>query len=202
MDFKGFLLRSNPANQLTFLRLVAVPFFILSVLQSNFGLALALFVAAAVTDFLDGLTARWLSSGTPLGAWLDPAADKLLLTAAFLLLTDYPTMLQDIDLTHRIPLWLTILTVSRDVLIVGVALVLALAFHARRFPPSGWGKATSLAEFLTVTAFLVYNTLRWDGRGLGVLVWTTLGLTLVSGLHYVARTVRTLGGPADTAAES
>jgi cardiolipin synthase len=195
MRLKRFLVRSNLANQLTFLRLVAVPFFILSVLQSQFGLALTLFVGAAVTDLLDGLTARWLSSGTPLGAWLDPAADKLLLTSAFLLLTEYPTMFRGIELVHRIPPWLTLLTVSRDVLIVAVALVLALAFGARRFPPSGWGKLTSLSEFLTVSAFLLYNTLGWDGLGLEVLVWLTLALTLVSGFHYIARTVRAIGEP-------
>ena len=147
---KRLLAQLNLANQLTFLRLVLIPFFVIAVLEGRFGVALGLFVTAAVTDLLDGLSARMLGGGTALGAYLDPAADKLLLVVAFVLLTDYPVMLQDVAMVHRIPLWLTVLTISRDVLIVAVALLLYLTRTQTRFPPSIWGKLTTVAEFLTV----------------------------------------------------
>jgi phosphatidylglycerophosphate synthase len=86
-----------------------------------------------VTDLLDGLIARVFKQRTALGAFLDPAADKLLLTAAFLLLTRYPNLFQTIPMTNRIPLWLTILVISRDVLIVSIALMLNLALGSGSF---------------------------------------------------------------------
>ena len=115
---KRILAQLNLANQLTFLRLVLIPFFMLAILHGRFGLALGLFAAASITDMLDGLSARWFG-GTKLGAYLDPAADKLLLFAAFVMLTDYPSMLGEINFAARIPLWLTVLTISRDVLSQG-----------------------------------------------------------------------------------
>jgi cardiolipin synthase len=192
MTAKRLLLHLNLANQLTFLRLVAVPFFILAVLQSRFGLALVIFCSAAATDLLDGFIARVLRQQTPLGAYLDPAADKLLLVSAFVLLTDYPAMFKSIELVQRIPIWLTIMTIFRDVLIVCVSLVLFLAYDQRQFRPSAWGKLTALAENLTVCLFLLMGQLRSDHVTLDLMVWTTLALTLVSGFHYLNRTIRML----------
>ena len=192
MKFKTVLGNLTLANQLTFLRLVAVPFFILAVLEGRFDVALALFVAAAVTDLADGLIARWFRQGTPLGTFLDPAADKVLLTAGFILLTDYPRMFQGIEMAVRIPLWLTILTISRDVLIIAIALILYLASAETRFPPTVWGKLTAASECLTVGLFLLYNVVgRW-APVLEYMVWVTLMLTLVSGFHYLWRTVHGL----------
>ena len=180
------------ANQLTFLRLITVPFFVIAVLQARFGVALALFVAAALTDLLDGLSARLLKQQTPLGAYLDPAADKLLLTAGFILLTDYPTMFQGIPMVARIPIWLTILTIFRDIFIVAVALILYLTHSQTRFAPTFWGKLTTIVEFLTVTFFLLANSLGRKVYPLESMVWATLVLTLVSGFHYLIRTIRML----------
>jgi len=189
---KRLLAQLNLANQLTFLRLVLIPFFVIAILAGRFGVALGLFVTAAVTDLLDGLSARMLGGGTALGAYLDPAADKLLLVAAFVLLTDYPVMLQDVPMIHRIPLWLTVLTISRDVLIVAVASLLYLTRAQVRFPPSIWGKLTTTAEFLTIALFLLFNQLELGGGVLDVMVWLTLGMILVYGFHYLARTIRML----------
>ena len=189
---KRLLAQLNLANQLTFLRLVLIPFFVISVLESRFGVALGLFVTAAVTDLLDGLSARMLGCGTALGAYLDPAADKLLLVVAFVLLTDYPVMLQDVAMLHRIPLWLTVLTISRDVLIVAVALLLYLTRTQTRFPPSIWGKLTTTAEFLTIALFLLFNRLGIGGKVLEAMVWLTFGMILLSGFHYLGRTIRML----------
>ena len=178
------------ANQLTFLRLVAVPLFILAILEARFGLALALFIGAGVTDLFDGLVARVFKQRTALGAFLDPAADKLLVTAAFVLLTKYPNLLQAIPMTNRIPLGLTILLISRDVLIVGIALMLNLAYGQRQFRPSIWGKITTGAELVTAGIVLLCNDLRISPPIVTVAIVTTLVLILVSGFHYLWRTVR------------
>jgi cardiolipin synthase len=186
------------ANQLTFLRLVALPFFILSVLNGRFDAALALFVAAGFTDLLDGLIARWLGQSTALGTYLDPAADKLLLGSGFVLLTDYPNMFQDIPMMNRIPIWLTTLTITRDVLIVSVVLMLYLAYGLTDFRPSLFGKLTTVAEILTVGLFLLFNHLGTRHRALDLAVYTTLVLVWISGLHYIWWTVgrvRAQGSP-------
>ena len=178
------------ANQLTFLRLVAVPFFILAVLEARFGLALAIFIAAGVTDLFDGLVARVFRQRTALGAYLDPAADKLLLIAAFILLTRYPNLFQTIPMQNRIPLALTILVISRDVLIVAIALMLNLAYGQRRFLPSLIGKITTGTELVTIGLVLLFNHLRSTHPIVPFAIRTTLVLILVSGFHYLWRTVR------------
>lgn len=182
----------NLANQLTFLRLITVPFFVIVVLQGRFGLALGLFIAAALTDLLDGLSARLLEQQTPLGAYLDPAADKLLLTAGFILLTQFPTMFQEIPMVARIPIWLTILTIFRDIFIVAVALILYVTQGQTSFAPSVWGKLTTMVEFATVALFLFANSLGRNLEMLELLVWATLAFTLISGFHYLIRTIRML----------
>lgn len=190
------------ANQLTFLRLVAIPFFVIAVLEGRFGTALALFLGAAVTDLLDGYIARSFGQGTALGAYLDPAADKLLLLSGIVLLTEYPQMFRGIDMANRIPIWLTILTFSRDVFIVSVSLMLYLAYGISRFPPTRWGKATTLAESVLVASFLLANRLGRVSATLDLLVWVTLALIVISGLHYLVRTIGTVGeqGPGPGAA--
>jgi cardiolipin synthase len=178
------------ANQLTFLRLLAVPFFLLAILNARFGLALWIFVAAAVTDLLDGLIARVFRQRTALGAYLDPAADKLLLTAAFVLMTDFPAMFKGIPMQNRIPVWLTTLTISRDVFIVSVSLMLYLAYGVSRFRPTLLGKATTLAEILTVGLFLLFNEQHASHPAPRVAVWATLTMILLSGFDYLWRTLR------------
>ena len=192
MTVKTSLSNLNVANQLTFLRLVAVPFFIISILQGRFGVALILFVGAGLTDILDGAIARWLNQGTALGAYLDPAADKLLLTSAFVLLTQYPKMFHEIDMVARLPIWLTILTISRDVIIVSVVAIIYLAYGRTKFPPTIWGKMNTFSETFTVSFFLLFNYLHRDAVILDILVWLTLGLTLISGFHYLALTIKSV----------
>ncbi len=181
------------ANQLTFLRLVAAPFLILAILDGRFDVACVLYGAAAVTDLLDGLIARRFGQETPLGAYLDPAADKILCTVSFVVLTDYPSLFQGIPMTNRIPVWLTILTISRDVFIVAVALMLYLAYGTTRFRPTIWGKLTTVSESICVGLFLLFNELRRGHAVLDVAVWTTLVLILLSGFDYLRRTIRRVG---------
>jgi cardiolipin synthase len=187
------------ANQLTFLRLVAVPFFILAILSARFGLALGIFIAAGVTDLLDGLIARVFRQRTALGAYLDPAADKLLLISAFVLLSRYPNLFQTIPMVNRIPLYLTILVISRDGLILAIALMLNLAYGQKRFLPSLIGKITTGTELVTVGLVLLFNYLGRTHPIVTIAIWTTLVLILISGFHYLWRTIRHVGerGPDD-----
>src|SRR5688572_6517615 len=122
------------ANQLTLLRLLLVPVFAIFMLYGRPGWALVTFAVAAVTDALDGLLAR-RSGPTTLGAWLDPMADKLLLATMFVVLT-----LPGLGLTSRIPLWLTVLVISRDIAIVLTVAVFNLAVARKTFTPSLLGK--------------------------------------------------------------
>src|SRR5688500_16802521 len=106
-----------------------IPAFVLMVIYGYLGWALVTFLVAVVTDALDGLIARrWPGQRTNLGAWLDPMADKLLLVTTFVVLT-----LPGIPLTNHLPLWLTILMISRDVVIVGVVAIISLAVGRRTF---------------------------------------------------------------------
>jgi cardiolipin synthase (CMP-forming) len=178
------------ANQLTFLRLVAVPFFILAILEARFGVALVIFIAAGITDLFDGLVARVFKQRTVLGAFLDPAADKLLVTSAFVLLTKYPSLFQSIPMTNRIPIGLTILLISRDVLIVALAIMLSLAYGQRQFQPSIWGKITTGAELVTAGLVLLCNHFKWTSPLVTLSIVTTLVLILISGFHYLWRTTQ------------
>ena len=101
------------ANQLTILRIVLIPAFVLLVVYGRLGAALLVFMTAGATDALDGLIARRAGQRTSLGAWLDPMADKLLLVTTFIVLT-----LPAIPLTNHLPLWLTVVVISRDVVIL------------------------------------------------------------------------------------
>ena len=106
------------ANQLTLLRMLLIPAFVILTIYGEFGWALAVFALAGLTDLLDGVAARMAGQKSELGAWLDPAADKLLLVTTFIVLT-----LPNIGLVNRIPLWLTVLVISRD---VGIVLTVAI----------------------------------------------------------------------------
>jgi len=167
-------------NQLTLLRLIFIPFVIVSIVVEEYGTAFALVLIAGISDGLDGLLARRLGQQTDLGKYLDPIADKLLLTSSFVAL----------GLEHRIPLWLVILVVSRDVIMLVTALVMVLATSVRSFPPSLYGKINTIGQVATVLATLLsliysYEALRWLQKAA---VYTTGVFTVVSGLHYAFRT--------------
>jgi cardiolipin synthase (CMP-forming) len=177
------------ANQLTFLRLIAVPFFIIAILTNRPGIALALFIAAAITDWFDGLIARFLKQTTALGAFLDPIADKLLMTAAFICLTipDHPKLLPEYIAANHVPIQLTILTISRDTFIIMTAILLYVVYGVAKFPPTVLGKITTFAEAITIGLFLLYNTLEKESVVVLYAVWITLTLVVVSGFHYIYR---------------
>ncbi|MGH9870657.1 MAG: CDP-alcohol phosphatidyltransferase family protein [Candidatus Polarisedimenticolia bacterium] len=176
------------ANVLTILRLVVIPFFIMAVGYSRGGWAFALFVAAGITDMLDGLIARLWKQQTAVGAILDPLADKLLLTAAFVMLClpDRTRAFPEMVLTNRVPIYLTIITISRDLFILLISVVMFMALGRTRFSPSVLGKLTTTVQILTVSVILLGNYLGRETFVVGpVLIWTSLALTLASGFHYI-----------------
>ena len=178
------------ANQLTILRIVLIPIFVLLVVYGRLGAALLVFITAGATDALDGLIARRAGQRTSLGAWLDPMADKLLLVTTFIVLT-----LPSIPLTNHLPLWLTIIVISRDVVIVGVVAIVNLAVGPRTFRPSFLGKATTAAFIVTSVVIMYFNYRRETSLLVDVGIWVSLALTLVSSADYFFRLRRLINEP-------
>jgi cardiolipin synthase len=176
-------LRTAP-NQITLLRLLFIPFIVITILDDNYRWALALFVLAGLSDFLDGMLARTLKQKTALGMLLDPIADKLLLSTLFLVLS----------LAHRIPWRVTVLVFSRDLGIIATCVVLWATTSLRDFPPSFYGKANTTAQILAVLFVLLDEVVATQAVALGkeVALWATMVLTVVSGVHYIFRLGRRL----------
>jgi cardiolipin synthase len=170
----------TPANQLTLLRLLLIPAFAILVIYGYLGSALVVFIVAGVTDALDGLIARWTGQKTTLGAWLDPMADKLLLATTFVVLT-----LPLEHLSNRLPLWLTVLVISRDIGIVATVAIVNLAVERRTFRPSFLGKVATATYIVTGVVTLYFNYLGRPSMLVDVLVYASLAVTLASGLHYI-----------------
>ena len=167
------------ANQLTILRIALIPAFVLLVVYGYLGAALLVFSIAGLTDALDGLIARRAGQRTSLGAWLDPMADKLLLVTTFVVLT-----LPGIPLANHLPLWLTVLVISRDVVIVGVVAIINLAVGPRTFRPSLFGKATTAAFIVTSVVVMFFNYRGETSMLIDIGIWLSLALTLVSSADY------------------
>ena len=173
------------ANQLTLLRMVLIPPFAILLLYGFRGWALILFLTAGITDLFDGLIARRTGQKTTLGAWLDPMADKLLLVTTFVVLT-----LPGIPLTNHLPAWLTVLVISRDVVIVGFVAVVNLAIGPRTFRPSLLGKSATAAFILTSVVIMYFNYRREESILVDIGIWTSLVLTVASSADYFLRVRR------------
>ena len=167
------------ANQLTILRIVFVPVFITLLAYKEIGWALCTFVAAGITDVLDGIIARRLGQKTSIGAVLDPLADKLLMTASMVLLS-----LPQMDLLNAIPRWLVILIISRDLFILLVSLIIVLMVGWRIFKPSPYGKASTVLQVVTVLAVFYSDWKSVTVPELNILFFMTGMMTAFSGLHY------------------
>ncbi len=178
------------ANQLTLLRMLLIPAFVIFVLYDRPGWALVTFAVAGITDALDGLAARRAGQRTNLGALLDPMADKLLLVSTFIVLTVPGT-----GMVNRFPLWLTVLVISRDVVIVLTVAVINLAIGPRTFEPSFLGKLATGVYIVTCVVTLFYNYLEQRSALVEVAVYVTLAITLVSGIHYIVHAARAINQP-------
>jgi cardiolipin synthase (CMP-forming) len=163
-------------NQITFLRLGFLPFFLILVSYEQYRWALLVLVVAGLSDGVDGLLARKLNQKSSIGAYLDPIADKLLLSSSFVILA----------FKHLLAWWLTIFVLSRDALILIVAAVIILISGYRPFPPSILGKAATL--FQIVLVFVVVLSAAYPDLPLASLVNTLIylvaALTVISGFHY------------------
>ena len=174
-------------NQLTLLRLIFIPFVIINVFDGEWGWALALLVLAGVSDGLDGLLARVLNQQTMLGQYLDPIADKLLLSSLFLVLS----------FVKKIPWKYTIIVFSRDLIIVSTCVVLYATVGMRDFRPSLFGKTSTFCQIATVFFVVLAQvvTQPWVVMVERFFLYATFIFTTISGIHYVLRTGQRLRHP-------
>lgn len=162
----------NIPNTLTLLRILLTPLFAIFLIKQFLSLALLVFAVATVSDGIDGLVARLFHQKTTLGAYLDPAADKLLLATAFVTLA----------IQELIPSWLTIIVITRDILILfGLALFI-ITGHEFQPRPSILSKVTTVAQLSCILSVLA----RMD-QVKGPLFWAVAGMTMVSGFQYIYR---------------
>lgn len=167
-------------NFITLLRLAALPFFLVAISAGRFGFALVLFVAAGISDGIDGYLARHFDMKSALGAYLDPIADKLLLMSSYLFLA-----IPSFPAAVKIPVWLAFLVISRDILLMTVALLLILSSSVRRFPPTWLGKVTTVTLIATVLLVLCANLWSWPEAVVQVAFGAAATTTVLSGFHYV-----------------
>lgn len=204
-QFVGSSLRANPSqtralklsqilsapNQLTLARLAFLPFVIIKIVDGHYGTALILFVLAGLSDGLDGLLARRLHQQTLLGQYLDPIADKLLLSTTFLVLSIVRAQGQPL-----IPWKFTVLVFSRDICILLVSAVLYTIAGLRDFRPSIFGKANTFAQLAAVVfaMLLQVHHVKWVWVLEKTFLRATFAFTIISGLHYVYLVGRRLYG--------
>ena len=171
-----FILFRTAPNLLTLVRICIAPFLVVAILQGEYTLGFALFVAAGLTDALDGALARVLKQRSTLGQYLDPVADKLLLSTLFLVLM----------YKRLIPPAVTVLVFGRDVGILLVSAILYAAAGRREFHPSIFGKANTVAQIAAVAAVLLHQLtpVAWVGFLRIAALDATIFLTVASGLHY------------------
>jgi len=177
-------------NQLTLLRMLFLPFIVDSLTAGNYKRALVLVVLAGLSDGLDGLLARRLHQQTLLGQYLDPIADKLLLSTLFLVLS----------VLHKIPWRYTIMVFSRDVSILAAGAVLYAIAGLRDFSPSLFGKTNTLSQISAIFFVLLFEVepLGWVWIARTVFLWATMAFTVISGVHYVFLVQHRLRAPGQT----
>jgi cardiolipin synthase len=166
----------TPSNQITLLRLVFVPVFAILILDQHYRAALAVLMAAALSDVLDGTVARLLKQESALGVALDPIADKLLMTTGYITLA----------FSGALPWWLTITVLSRDVAIVMTALLICLVAGYRPFHPSLLGKASTVAQVACVFVAVGHQARVpfFTGDVVTIFIYLAAALTLASAVHY------------------
>lgn len=175
------LLPMNIPNSLTILRILLIPVYIGCMTYGAYGLALVALLLAGLTDAIDGLIARKWNQQTRLGMFLDPLADKLLLTSGFL----------SLGALHLIPLWVVILVVSRDVILLLGTAVAHLTVTPIDVTPTIWGKGTTALQLSYVFLVVFLTWLNVDLSVLIPLLVVMVGFTLTSGFHYLYRGYRT-----------
>ncbi len=186
MKFREIL---SAPNQLTLLRMLFLPLLVDAILDENYRLALILLMLAACTDFLDGRLARWLKQQTMLGQYLDPIADKLLLSTLFIVLT----------IDHKIPIKFTVFVFTRDISILVVSAVLYTIAGLRDFRPSIFGKLNTTAQIAAVFLVILYEVkpLPAINYSKQFFLWATVVFTVLSAIHYALLAGQRLGANAE-----
>jgi cardiolipin synthase (CMP-forming) len=165
----------NLPNFITLIRILLTPLFVIFLLKETFFAAILVFSVASISDGLDGFIARCYNQRTELGAYLDPIADKFLLMASFITL----------GFQKHIPVWLSVIVISRDiVIVVGLALLTMMDIRIR-IRPSIISKVTTFTQLVAVLVTLIYPENPVYPMSKYVLFWLTAGLTTISGLHYM-----------------
>lgn len=170
----------NIPNSLTILRILLIPCYIGLLVYGRFNLALIVLVVAGITDALDGAIARVKNQHTRLGAVLDPLADKLLLTSGFVTLS----------LIHVIPSWVTIIVVSRDVILMLGTAVAHFADSRVDITPTFMGKGTTFLQLSYTVTVIFLSSRQIDLTVILPLLFGMVSFTLLSGLHYLYRGIR------------
>ncbi|MGI8468375.1 MAG: CDP-alcohol phosphatidyltransferase family protein [Pyrinomonadaceae bacterium] len=172
-------------NLLTFVRMALVPVFASLLFYGYFGWALLVFFFAGISDGVDGFVARRFNQQSSLGTILDPIADKLLMTTAFIILT-LPHILPADDRHFPIPFWVSASVIGRDILIVAVALAIFIMTGFRGFKPSFLGKVSTVVQILTVGIVLIAAVFPdYSGYYLPTIYFTVTLLAFLSGIHYI-----------------
>jgi cardiolipin synthase len=172
-------------NLLTFLRMALIPVFASLLFYEYIGLALLVFLIAGISDGVDGFIARRFQQESELGTVIDPIADKLLMTTAFIILT-LPNVLEP---NHRVPFWVTAAVIGRDVLIIAVAGAINIMTGFHGFKPSWLGKLSTLVQVGAVVLIL-FAAVTGYGFFLPVTYSIVVLLAFISGFHYIFHVAR------------
>jgi len=168
-------LSMNTANKLTVFRIILIPFFVILLIYNHIAIALCIFGLASITDATDGFIARKWNQKTRLGTFLDPMADKALLSTSFVTLA----------VMHFLPGWLAVITISRD-LIIFLGVLTAYILNGKvNISPTLLGKATTAIQLLTILVVLLGSQLRVVRPCIPVVVWLTAFFTVASGFQYL-----------------
>jgi cardiolipin synthase len=173
----------NIPNSLTILRILLIPIYVGLLVYERFDAAMAVLVLAGVTDALDGTIARAANQRTRLGAFLDPLADKLLLTSGFITLSSI----------HLIPSWVTIVVVSRDVMLLLGTAVAQFSESDINIAPTILGKGATFFQLAYVLLVILLSSRQMDLSLLTPLLVVMVALTVSSGCHYLYRGYRSVG---------
>ncbi len=175
----------NIPNAITLIRVVLIPFFIDLMIYDYYQPALIVFIAACLTDALDGLIARLTNTKTSLGAFLDPVADKLLIVSSFITLA----------ILQLLPIWFVIIVVSRDIILAFGSFVITITGHRLTIRPSVYGKITTVLQLISVVLTLALVAYGMHTGYLKVAYLLSAIMTVVSGVQYVLRGMKLMSSP-------
>jgi cardiolipin synthase len=181
----------NIPNFISLLRIILVPVIVIFLIQDEYARALIVFAIAGLTDALDGVLARLLNKQTELGAFLDPLADKILLSTSFISLSIF----------SLIPGWLTVIVISRDLIILIGIMTLSMMSVPYEIKPIFVSKITTTLQISTVLLALLLKTFNFDVINyyelVKILSWLTAFFTIISGLVYIFKGINFLNQKSD-----